>query len=117
MRQGMQPLELVLSIGAGRLHGTVESSAGAPPPRADVVLVPQFSRRQNAMFFDRTVTDAKGEFNFDGIAPGEYKVFAFDQLSDSAERNAQFLAQYETLSTTVNISPSAVGEVRVRLLR
>jgi hypothetical protein len=117
VRAGMQPLEIVLSLGSGRIRGVVEAPGGIAPPRADVVLIPQFSRRQNAMFFDRTVINAKGEFEFDGIAPGEYKIFAFERLPDSAERNVQFLAQYETLGTVAQVSSSSALDVRVRLLR
>lgn len=68
------------------------------------------------MFYDRTVADDKGQFKFQGIAPGEYKVFAFEQLADSAEQNSTFIARYETLGQPVMVNSKSTTEIRVRLL-
>lgn len=116
-RSSMLPLEIVISSGAGVIQGTVDAAGGAIPPHADVVLVPQPSRRGNVMFYDRTIPDDKGQFKFQGIPPGEYKVFAFEQLADSAEQNAAFIARYETLGQPVTVNSKSTTEIRVRLLR
>jgi hypothetical protein len=58
-----------------------------------------------------------GRFSFEGIAPGEYKVFAFEQLQDSAEQNASFIARYETLGQSVTVRSESTTETRARLLR
>ena len=116
VRASMLPLEIRLSPGAGSIRGAVEAPGGRVSPNADVVLVPQFSRRENVMFYDRTRSDDKGQFTFQGIAPGEYKVFAFEQLPDTAERNPAFMARYETLGQTVDVNSSATAEIRIRLL-
>src|SRR6185295_15536122 len=97
VRPGMPPVEITLSSGAGKVEGSVENAIGGIPPRADVVLVPSIQRRKNIMYYDRATIDAKGRFSFSAIAPGEYKVFAFEQLADDAELNPQFLSRYETL--------------------
>jgi hypothetical protein len=117
VRRYTDPLEITVSSGAGKVHGVVEGPTGAPYPRAHVALVPQLSRRRNVMFYDRVIADAKGEFNFEGIAPGEYKVFAFEQLPDTAEQNPEFIARYETLGQSLTISSGATMESRVRLVR
>ena len=111
------PLEITLSSGAGSIRGVVEAAGGQLPPRADVVLVPQFSRRANPLFYDRTGIDADGRFKFEGIAPGEYKVFAFEQLQATAEQNPSFIARYETLGQSVTVNSGSSTEVRARLLR
>jgi hypothetical protein len=110
VRQYTPPIEITVSTGAGKIHGVAEG-------RAHVVLIPQHSRRQNVMFYDRVVTDAKGEFRFEGIAPGEYKVFAFEQLPDTAEQNPEFIARYETLGQSVTVNSGATVETRVRVLK
>jgi hypothetical protein len=116
VRESMLPLEIRISSGAGSIRGVVEEPGGSVPPNAEVVLVPQFPRRQNVLFYDRTRIDDKGQFHFQGIAPGEYKVFAFEQLPDTAERNPAFIARYETLGQVVNVSSSATTEIRIRIL-
>jgi len=117
VRPGVQPIEITLSSGAGTIEGSAENALGGVPARADVVLVPHVSRRQNVMYYDRTTIDDKGRFTFSGIAPGEYKVFAFEQLADGAEQNPEFIARYETLGQSVMVNSSTTKEVRVRLLR
>jgi hypothetical protein len=111
------PLEITLSSGAGTIRGVVDAAGGQLPPHADVVLVPQFSRRANPLFYDRTGMDADGSFNFEGVAPGEYKVFAFEQLQATAEQNPSFIARYETLGQSVTVNSGSSTEVRARLLR
>jgi len=117
VRPGMQPIEITLATGAGKVEGFVESGLGGIPARADVVLVPAFARRRNIMYYDRTTIDAKGRFTFSGIAPGEYKVFAFEQLADDAEQNPEFLARYDTLGQEVTVASGITREMRIRLLR
>ena len=116
-RASMLPIEIVIAAGAGVIQGTVDAPGGAVPPHADVVLVPQISRRGNVMFYDRTVADDKGQFKFQGIPPGEYKVFAFEQLADTAEQNPSFIARYETLGQPVTVNSKSMSEIRVRLLQ
>ena len=117
VRPGMQPVEITLSTGAGKVEGSVESAIGGVPARADVVLVPSVFRRRNVMYYDRATIDDKVRFSFTGVAPGEYKVFAFEQLADAAEQNPQFIARYETLGQSVTVSPGATKEMRVRIMR
>jgi hypothetical protein len=117
VRPGMQPIEITLSSDAGKIEGSVENAIGGVPSQADVVLVPPIQWRRNILYYGRTTIDAKGHFSFTGIAPGEYKVFAFEQLADDAELNLQFLSRYETFGQGVTVSSSATKEVRVRLLR
>jgi len=117
VRPSMNPIEVTLGFGAGTVRGIVEAPGGVTPKRADVVLVPQISRRGNVMFYDRTTVDDKGQFTFEGVAPGEYKVFAFEQLLDTAERNPAFIAHYETLGQPVVVSSRSTTEIRTRLLQ
>ncbi len=116
VRASVLALEITLSAGAGTIRGIVEAPAGSPAAHADVVLVPAVSRRSNLMFYDRTIIGEKGQFTL-GIAPGEYKVFAFEQLADTAEQNYSFIARYETLGLSVTVNPGSTMDIRTRLLR
>jgi hypothetical protein len=117
VRRSTPLIEIRLRAGAGSIQGIVEGPGGVTPSQADVVLVPQVSFRENVLFYDRTITSEKGQFKFEGVAPGEYKVFAFEQLADTAEQNARFIARYETLGQPVTVNSRVTTELRVRLLR
>jgi hypothetical protein len=117
VRRSMLPVEIRLRAGAGSIQGIVEGPGGVFPSQADVVLVPQVPLRENILFYDRTITSEKGQFKFEGVAPGEYKVFAFEQLADTAEQNSRFIARYETLGQNATVNSRVTTELRVRLLR
>ena len=42
-----------------------------------------------------------------GIAPGDYKIFAWENLPNGAEENAEFLERYETRGKVVTVSAGA----------
>ena len=117
VRRYTDPIEIILSPNPGKIHGAVEGQTGALQGRAHVVVVPQFSRRRNPLFYSRTTAGSSGEFTFEGLAPGEYKVFAFEQLPDTAEQNPEFIARYETLGQSVTVNSGATVETRARLLK
>jgi hypothetical protein len=117
VRPSSLPVEIQLRAGAGAIQGTVEGPDGRIPSHADVVLIPQFPFRENVLFYDRTTASDKAEFKFEGIAPGDYKVIAFEQLADTAERNPAFIARYETLGESVTVRSRSTMQVRIRLVR
>jgi Carboxypeptidase regulatory-like domain len=75
-------LEVVLSLKGGRIEGKVVSGDDRPVGNAAAVLVPA-AQRQRIDLYRITTTDASGRFTLRGIAPGEYKVIAFENASDS----------------------------------
>ena len=117
VRRSMLPIEIRFRSGAGTVQGVVEGPGGTIPSHADVVLVPDAPLRENVVFYDRTATSETGHFKFEGVAPGAYKVFAFERLPDTAEQNSRFIARYDTLGKPVTVNSRAVTEVRTPLLR
>jgi hypothetical protein len=117
VRGSTPPVEIRLRAGAGSIQGIVEGPGGLIASQADVVLVPQIPFRENILFYDRALTSETGQFKFEGVAPGEYRVFAFEQLADTAEQNARFIARYETLGQTATVKSRTTTELRVRLVQ
>jgi hypothetical protein len=50
--------------------------------------------------------DATSKFNMDGIAPGDYKLFAWEAVPNGAWMNAEFLARYEGRGVAVSVTPT-----------
>lgn len=102
------PVEITLSSGAGQIRGVVRNAKGEPPAAARVVLIPQAPRRSNSLLYRRTTSAAgTGQFTLGGIAPGEYKIFAWDRLLNGAEENAEFLEKHESRGRIVTVNPGA----------
>jgi hypothetical protein len=89
-----EPIEISLKSGAASLEGTLQDSAGKPLIGGVVALVPA-KRRENPTLYNTLRADSTGAFLMRGIAPGEYKLFAWDYLPSGATYNAAFLEKYE----------------------
>jgi hypothetical protein len=108
---GPENLQILLSPNGGSITGITQTSL-KQPVAAMVYLVPEPSRRRNPMFYRQAESDATGTYRFTGIAPGEYKVFAFETSPPfGSMENAEFLAQFEQrgVAVTVREAQTAAG--------
>jgi protocatechuate 3,4-dioxygenase beta subunit len=105
-------LELVLSSRAGRIDGTVESDdqvvAGV-----SVVLVPDGKDRGEPNYYRQAVTDQSGRFAMRNIVPGDYTLFAWEQIDRGAYFDPEFLAQYEDRGRAIHIEEG--GQISAKL--
>ena len=73
-----------------------------------MTLAPEQWRRQNRALYADTTSDSEGRFTVRGIAPGEYKVFAWEQpIWLGARQNPAFIANYHSCKTWLATSESA----------
>jgi carboxypeptidase family protein len=72
-------LELVLSPDGAEIDGTLFDSKDQPA-RGSVLLVPDLPDFGPPELLRRAGSDAKGKFSFRGVAPGAYRVVAFESL-------------------------------------
>lgn len=106
------PVELVLSPGAGRIDGTVQSDEQSAPG-ASVVLVPEGKWRAQPNYYRQTVSDLLGRFALRNIVPGDYTLFAWEQVDRGAYFDPEFLARYEDRGKAVHIDEG--GHISVKL--
>jgi hypothetical protein len=97
------PLEIVLGTGAGTVNGGVVDGPTKVVPGATVVLVPETQRRRNRALYVVSTSDASGRFTLRGVAPGEYKIFAWESIPAFAHLNAAFLAKHEERGKPVHV--------------
>jgi hypothetical protein len=105
-------LELVLSPGAGRVDGTVGSGDDSVPGAA-VVLVPDGKQRAQPNYYRQAVTDPLGRFALRNVTPGDYTLFAWEQIERGAYMDPDFLGQYEDRGKAVHVEEG--GRVSVQL--
>ena len=91
-------LEILIGTNGGAVNGTVLNSNSKRP--ATVILIPELALRGNAALFGAVVTSADGQFEFRGLAPGTYQIFAVPPGTPLSRRN-EFISQYESGAVTV----------------
>ena len=108
-------LTIALSSGAGIVQGAVTQEQ-RPAEGVTVVLIPDGARKEVAHFYKTATTDQNGKFTLKGIAPGEYKAFAWDEIEGGAYRDPVFQKKFEAKGTTVSVKQSGQSDVTLVLL-
>ena len=105
-----------MSSGAQSIRGTVRNAEGKPAPSATVVLVPPAVRRQNPWLFRTLRTNLNGEFSVNNVAPGDYKLFAWETVPNTAYMNAAFMEKYELRGRPVTLAPGGDSNFELTLI-
>jgi protocatechuate 3,4-dioxygenase beta subunit len=110
-------LSIVLGADAGELTGTVLNANSEPVADAVVTLLPSAEQRRSRSFFKTANTDSSGHFTFRGIAPGSYKVFAWDDADPNVVLyDAEFLRPYEGGGQNLEIQSNGKHTVELKLI-
>jgi 5-hydroxyisourate hydrolase-like protein (transthyretin family) len=97
-------VELTLKAGGASVQGVVRDKEGKPVT-GSVVLIPSPPRRQNSLLYKRvTANPDTGQFTLNGVAPGEYRLFAWQKAPAGAEENEEFLAKYQNRGQSVTVT-------------
>jgi len=115
-RGGAGALEIVLSPNGGQVDGSVTDSQQHPARQATVVLAPEGDRRVQTSLFKAAFTDTQGHFKIKGIAPGDYKLFVWDQMDDGDYHDPEFLRPYENQGEAVTVRESGHENVQLKLI-
>lgn len=100
------PIQVTLTPSSSRIAGTAEFSDGKVGTDTTVVLVPDAPLRKNAARYRIARADESGHFTITGMAPGAYKLFAWEGAFLSSWLNEGFLAPYEEKGLPVEVTPS-----------
>lgn len=109
------PVDVVISLKAATASGRVIDSRGNPAANVLVTLIPDNPRRKRIDLYQSVTTDAAGRFRLTGIAPGSYKVFAWEGIEEGAWRNAEFITRYEDRGKPLTLAESANATIEVAL--
>jgi Carboxypeptidase regulatory-like domain len=94
--------EISLARGAAQLEGSAVASAGGPLSNVVVALIPD--NRGRGDLFKTVTTDATGRFKLEGCAPGDYKLFSWEDVEPDAWLNPDFMRKIEDLGKPVRIA-------------
>ncbi len=86
-----QPLNIVVSTRGAVIDGSVAGSGGETPKKAYVLLAPTGRWESVWSFYQVTPSDEKGHFEFKGITPGTYRLYALERMDSDPSQNPDFL--------------------------
>jgi len=97
-----EPLEVLIGNGA-KLSGTVVNEKRESVVNATVALVPT-SSRERLDLYRTTTSDKDGRYKLQGIPPGSYRAFAWEDVERDAWQDPGFLTLIEGRGSTVQVS-------------
>lgn len=108
-------LELVLKIGGGTVRGQVVDAQSQPVAGATVLLVPDRNRFRRDLY--RTQASGRdGNWSFPRLAPGNYKVFAWESMNVNEWFDPVVMAEFELRGRSVHVSETSEETIELRVL-
>jgi Carboxypeptidase regulatory-like domain len=107
------PLEIVLSYNGGAVDGVID--AGVKAAGASVVLVPATHRRFVQSYYKAVIAGPAGAFSLKGVPPGQYQLFAWRNVPDTAWMNPEFMSRWEGRGLLITILPGDTVSVRTHV--
>ena len=107
------PMEIVLRDDGATLTGSVKSPDGTGA-QATVVAVPEPASRVSAKV---AYSSLQNGFTFNGLAPGEYLIYAFDYADRLEYSNPDVLQAYASQAAHVTLAPNQKTQVVLDLIR
>jgi hypothetical protein len=101
-----EQIEVVIGTG-GKLDGTVVNEKREPAVNATIALVP--TDRKRIDWYRSTTSDTHGRYKIQGIPPGSYRAFAWEDVERDAWEDPGFINPFEGRGTTVQISEGGQG--------
>jgi hypothetical protein len=106
-------VEIVIGADAATIVGKVVNDRQETSSNVKVALVPDGPLRRRGDLYKSTATDGSGSFRITGVAPGDYRLFAWEEVDDGAWRDPEFLRQDETRGKSVRVSALRTENVSV----
>lgn len=97
-------LEIVLAPDGGQIAGTALDKSDNPVSGATVVAVPEPGLRIRPDRFYQAATDQNGRYQLKNVAPGDYKIFVWDDIEPGAWFDPDFLREIESRGEPVKLS-------------
>jgi hypothetical protein len=115
LNYGGGTVDVVLAPTAGDITGLVQNGRGEPATSVQVTAVPtsgSLRRDMNKL----VTTDANGNFTLHGLPPGDYKIFAWEEVETNAWMDRDYRQPFENLSASAKVDQSTTPSVTLRLI-
>ena len=103
-----ESLEIVIGQNAGVLNGVLLDDKRNPFSNGTIALLPEFTQRSRRLdLYKSTASGSDGRFHFDGITPGNYSVFAWEDVQSGNWYDPDFIKNFEYRGISVQVDEGA----------
>ena len=110
-------LEILVSPNAATITATVVDENQKAVQGATVAIVSDLARRARQDLNKSATSNAEGRVTFDGLAPGDYKLFAWDEIAAGAWQDPEVLRTYDALGVSSRVNENSKDNVTLRVIR
>jgi protocatechuate 3,4-dioxygenase beta subunit len=111
-----QTLEITMSLNTGVLDVRVVNGKRQSVANIPVTVVPDASRRSRPDVYKIGLTDASGRAHIEGIEPGDYRIFASEDIDPQTWRDQSAVRIYESKGEPVHVAERGKHEVTATLI-
>jgi hypothetical protein len=110
-------LELTISSKGAQVRGSVADADNLPAVGVWVILVPDEAHRSSRRLYKSASTDQYGRFELRGIAPGDYKLFSWEDVESGSWEDPDFLRDFEKQGEKISLQEGDQKTVSVTAIR
>jgi hypothetical protein len=106
-------LQLLASHSGGSIEGRVDSDKQQPVANATVVALPEGMPAYRADRYRSVTVDDAGTFQFRGLPPGQYNVYAWVDVENGAWFSPAFLGNYDSYRRSLPVADGQKQNVEI----
>jgi hypothetical protein len=88
-------LEVVIGLNGAQVEGTTVDNGHEPAANTTIVAVPDGSNKGRTDLYRATTTDRRGRVAMEGLAPGDYTFYAWDDVERGAWESPEFIRAFD----------------------
>jgi hypothetical protein len=111
------PLEILISPNGATVEGSVRQDEDQPASGARVSLVPDPARPESEARLKSTTVTGDGNFSLTGVAPGEYRLYAYRQPRLGVRIDTGFFRPFESEALKVTVAEGERKQVDLTVLK
>jgi hypothetical protein len=108
-------LELTLSRSGTEVDATILDAAANPVTGIQVVMIPETQRERHELY-KTALTDPEGKAVIRGLAPGDYRLFAWEDIEPFSYFDADILKQFEQQGKLIHARESNREPVEMKII-
>jgi hypothetical protein len=109
-------LNLVFGTDGGQIDGTVQNKNGDAAPGIYVTVTPREEYEGRRDLFKQAVTDRSGHFHVPDLAPGNYKVFAWEEFEWMTMQSPEVRKIFESKAASVTVGANGRESIQLKAI-